>query len=203
MLAGVSGLCTRGVAVHPTEHAAQFKKRQLGLPGSQARIDPDLPAVKQRKALRFRSQVLILLTVFGWVALGNVLLMLWALVGDAPVCRWSLHRAPECTQLDVAALVGLLVGVASLYRVIAHFIVPFVRTPLFLLADEADEPCYIQNAGKVHTEMNEISAKRVGAVVLVIELVVSVVPLNPIWYLVTVVPAMQVSWAMAQAYFKV
>ena len=180
---------------------AQFRSRQLGQPGSQARVDPEHPTLKERKGLRFRSQVLFLLTVFGWVAIYNVLLMAWYLAGHKPVCRWSLHRAPNCEALHVEALVGLLIGLVSMYRTLS-IVVAFVRTPLFLLADEGDEPCHLQNAGKHHQEMTRIQSKRMAGAVVVIEVVVTVIPLNPLWYLLSVVPAINAAMMTMQNYFK-
>lgn len=180
---------------------AQFRNRQLGLPGSQARVDPDHPTLKERKGLRFRAQVLFLLIVFGWLATYNILLLAWQLAGHAPVCRWSLHRAPACEALHVEALVGLLLGLVSVYRTLS-ILVAFVRTPLFVLADETDEPCHLQNAGEHHRAMTRIQSRRMGMAVLAIEIVVTIVPLNPLWYLLSIVPALNAAMMAMQHYFK-
>ena len=171
------------------------------MPGSQAQIDPDQPTLKERKGLRFRAQVLFILGVFGWLAFGNVFAVAWAIGGAAPGCRWSLHFAPECEKLDVAALVGLLIGVLSLYRVV-HWVATFMRTPLFLNDGEVDEPCYAQNAGEHHMAMNKLQSKRMGMAVVCIELIVTIVPLNPMWYLVSIVPAMNAAVGTLQFYLK-
>lgn len=171
------------------------------MPGSQAQIDPDQPTLKERKGLRFRAQVLFVLSIFGWLVFGNVLVVAWAIGGATPKCRWSLHYAPECEKLDVAALAGLLIGMLSLYRVV-RWIVTFMRTPLFLLDGEVDEPCHTQNAGEHHTAANKVQSKRMGAAVVCIELIVTVVPLNPMWYMITIVPAMNAAMMTMQSYFK-
>ena len=160
--------------------------------------------MNERKALRLRCQVYMLYVVLCFLTIANTvgITYLEGNLKPAGMCRYALTtQASGCADLDVAALIGLIGGVLSALRLIRILYV-FFTTPLILRKGEQDTKCHLQNAGKNHQDAQKSLAKVMGGAVVGLEIAITAIPLSPVWYFLTAVPAVIAAVSAAQKYFK-
>ena len=146
----------------------------------------------------------MLYVVLCFVTIANVvgIIYLEGNLRPAGMCRYALKtQASGCADLDIAALIGLIGGVFSALRLI-RILYTFFTTPLILRKGEQETKCHLQNASTNHQDAQKRLTKVMGAALVGLEIAITAIPLTPVWYFLTAVPAVVAAMSAAQNYFK-
>lgn len=205
----MSGACTHSAAVRVASIGdglriePQFLNRELGHRGSHAEPMQN-QSVNERKALRMRCQVYMLYVVLCFLTISNLVGIVY-LEGELKptgTCRYALTtQASGCADLDVAGLVGLIGGAISTLHLI-RILYTFFTTPLLLHDGEKESKCHLENGGLNHQETQKKLAKAMGGAIVGLEIAITAIPLSPVFYFLTAVPAVIGAMSAAQRYFK-
>ena len=143
----------------------------------------------------------MLYIVLTFVALANVVGLLWALLAPPVTCAGML-ATDDCAVIEPVAVAACVVGALSAAAAVRQLHV-FVTTPLAKLPGERDAGgCVMENAGTNHRKAMGIVSRGGGTVLIGFELMVAMIPLQPYWYLLALGPAILSAIAGAQRYFR-